>query len=85
MQLVSDLTGAKIDRPKNMEMTSVGAAFLGGLAVGRLSLLIYSQGDRVYFLFTMAVATIEADEAIASSVFSFFFFFFFLINFTDLE
>ena len=33
----------------------------------------------------MAIATIEADEAIASSVFSSFFFLFFKINFTDLH
>jgi len=36
MQLISHLTAAQIDRPKNMDMTSLGAAFLAGLAVGRV-------------------------------------------------
>ena len=36
MQLVSDLIGVKIDRPETKDMTSLGAAFLAGLAVGKL-------------------------------------------------
>ena len=35
MQLISNLIGVSIDRPSNMDMTSVGAAFLAGLAVGQ--------------------------------------------------
>lgn len=34
VQMVSNLTGRKIDRPHHMDMTSLGAAFLAGLAVG---------------------------------------------------
>lgn len=34
MQLVSDITGKQINRPEHMDMTSLGAAFLAGLAVG---------------------------------------------------
>jgi|SRR6218665_129381 len=38
VQMVSNLTGRKIDRPQHMDMTSLGAAFLAGLAVGRFLL-----------------------------------------------
>lgn len=34
MQLISDLTDRSLNRPKHMDMTSLGAAFLAGLAVG---------------------------------------------------
>ena len=34
MQLVSNLTGCTLDRPEHVDMTSLGAAFLAGLAVG---------------------------------------------------
>ena len=34
LQLVADMTGREIDRPEHMDMTSLGAAFLAGLAVG---------------------------------------------------
>ncbi|KAK2155686.1 hypothetical protein LSH36_233g02016 [Paralvinella palmiformis] len=34
VQLVSDLTGRTMDRPVHMDMTSLGVAFLAGLAVG---------------------------------------------------
>lgn len=34
VQMVSNLTGRKIDRPRHMDMTSLGAAFLAGLAIG---------------------------------------------------
>jgi putative glycerol kinase 5 len=34
VQLISNLTGCTIDRPEHMDMTSLGAAFLAGLAVG---------------------------------------------------
>jgi putative glycerol kinase 5 len=33
-QLVSDLTGRKLDKPVHMDMTSLGAAFLAGMAKG---------------------------------------------------
>ncbi len=45
MQLAADLTNCDIDRPKHVDMTSLGAAFLAGLAVGGytsvLAVLVY--------------------------------------------
>lgn len=35
MQMIADLTNRSLDRPKHMDMTSLGAAFLAGLAVGK--------------------------------------------------
>jgi len=34
MQLISNLTSRTLDRPEHVDMTSLGAAFLAGLAVG---------------------------------------------------
>ena len=34
VQLMSDLINVPFDRPSNMETTSLGVAFLAGLAVG---------------------------------------------------
>jgi len=34
MQLVSNVTSCTLDRPDNLDMSSLGAAFLAGLAVG---------------------------------------------------
>ena len=34
MQLISNLTCRTLDRPEHVDMTSLGAAFLAGLAVG---------------------------------------------------
>jgi len=36
MQLVSNLTGCTLDRPEHADMTSLGAAFLAGLAAGMI-------------------------------------------------
>jgi glycerol kinase len=36
MQALADITGAPVDRPKNMESTALGAAYLAGLHVGLL-------------------------------------------------
>jgi len=36
MQLVSNLTGCTLDRPEHADMTSLGAAFLAGLATGMI-------------------------------------------------
>ncbi|NLE46759.1 MAG: glycerol kinase, partial [Sandaracinaceae bacterium] len=37
MEIQADLLGVPIDRPKNLETTALGAAFLAGLAVGVFS------------------------------------------------
>lgn len=34
MQFLADILGAPVDRPKNLETTALGAAYLAGLAVG---------------------------------------------------
>jgi glycerol kinase len=34
MQMLADLTGCQLDRSPHRDMTSLGAAFLAGLAVG---------------------------------------------------
>ena len=34
VQMMADLTNRQVDRPKHIDMASLGAAFLAGLAVG---------------------------------------------------
>ena len=34
MQLIANLTNHTLDRPRHLDMTSLGAAFLAGLAIG---------------------------------------------------
>lgn len=41
--LISDLTDCPIDRPENTDMTSLGAAFLAGLAQGQTFLCLVSK------------------------------------------
>lgn len=52
MQIQADLLGAKVVRPKNIESTVTGAAFLAGLAVGfwkdKREILSFWQADREF-------------------------------------
>ena len=43
LELMSSLTCQTIDRPSQTDMSTLGAAFLAGLASGRLSFLVLSR------------------------------------------
>ena len=53
MQFQSDLLGIAVNRPRNIETTALGAAFLAGLAIGfwhsKEDILSNWQNERVFF------------------------------------